>query len=341
MMKLALIGFGVVGQGLAEVLRDRAEALQKDYGFHAMVTAVATQRRGSLFHPQGLDVQALLDAVTQGHLDHYPEAPGLQRNWNALQLLRESGADVMVEATHSNFKDAQPALGHCHAALESGMHIVLANKGPVALAYADLAQRARKARKIIGLEATVMAGTPSIRLALEALSGCQIREARGILNGTTNFILTEMEKGMSYGDALALAQKLGYAEADPSADVDGWDAAGKALILAAALFGSRLTLADMQVTGIGGITLDEIAAAQQAGERWKLIARVTPDGGSVQPIRLPVTDPLAHIGGATNAITYVTDLLGSITLSGPGAGRQQTGFGLLADLLAIQRWAAQ
>src|SRR5699024_344130 len=116
-------------------------------------------------------------------------------------------------------------LDYCYAALESRKHVVLANKGPVAVAYVELLEKARQAGKRVLFEGTVMAGTPSIRLAMEALAGCTIREARGILNGTTNYILTQMEAGMSYADALAQAQQLGYAEADPAGDVDGWDAA--------------------------------------------------------------------------------------------------------------------
>jgi homoserine dehydrogenase len=190
---------------------------------------------------------------------------------------------------------------------------------------------------MLAFEATVMAGTPSIRLAKEALAGCKISEVRGILNGTTNYILTQMESGIAYNDALAQAQQLGYAEADPTADVEGWDAAGKTLIVANAVFGKQLALSDLNVKGISEILQSDVEAARKAGERWKLIARVTPEGGSVQPVRLPVSDPLANVFGTTNAITYTTNLLGSVTLVGAGAGRLQTGFGLLSDLIAVQR----
>lgn len=180
-----------------------------------------------------------------------------------------------------------------------------------------------------------MAGTPSIRLAMQALKGCEIREAQGILNGTTNFILTQMEGGLGYEEALAQAQALGYAEADPTADVEGWDAAGKVMILARALFNSTITLKDMEVQGISQISAADVKAAQEAGEKWKLIARVTPTSGSVRPVRVALSNPLAAVSGAMNAITYSTDLLGDVTLVGAGAGRLQTGFGLLSDLLDI------
>ena len=182
-----------------------------------------------------------------------------------------------------------------------------------------------------------MAATPSIATGVELLAGCTIHEARGILNGTTNYILTQMESGLSYADALRQAQQLGYAETDPTADVEGWDAAAKVLILMAGLFGQRVAVSDLSVTGITGITQADIEDAKKSGERYKLIASATATGGSVQPMRLPLSDPLAHVGGATNAITFSTDLMGNITLIGAGAGKLETGYALLADLLAIHR----
>ena len=340
-MKLVLIGFGTVGQGFVEILRDKSAELKAHYGFAPQLIGVATRSRGTLLHPDGLDPAGLLDAIAAGHLRHYPETPGLVRDLDSLALIRASGADALLEAGPTNLQTAQPALDYCYAALEKGMHIVLANKGPVAVAHAELRARAAQAGKRVLFEGTVMAGTPSLRLAQQALAGCTIHEARGILNGTTNYILTQMEEGMSYADALSQAQALGYAEADPTADVDGWDAAGKALILAAALFDRAFTLDDLDVQGISSLSADDIAAARAAGERWKLIAHVTPEGGSVRPQRVPDSHPLAAVSGATNAVTFATDLLGEVTLVGPGAGRKQTGFALLSDLLDLMREPTQ
>lgn len=337
MMKLVLIGFGTVGQGLAEILRDRAAALSQEQGFSASLAAVATLRRGTLYHPAGLEPAALLDAIAQGHLDHYPDTPGLVRGWDALRLIRESGADTLVETSYTDLKTARPALDYCRVAFDAGMHVVLANKGPVALAFDELRAHAQRVGRGLGFEATVMAGTPALRLALDALAGCRITQVRGILNGSTNYMLTRMESGLSYDDAAAEARALGYLEADPSADVDGWDAAGKALILARALFGRALTLDEMRVQGIRGITQADIDTARAAGRRWKLVVRLSPEGGSVGPELLPLDDPLAGASGTTNAVTYTTDLLGDVTLVGPGAGRLETAFGLLADLLALNR----
>ncbi len=333
-MKIALVGFGVVGQGLLEILRDKAAELKAN-GFEATVVAVATRSKGTLYNPQGLDISHLLAAA--GDFGQYPDTAGLERGTDILSLIKTCNADVLVECSNTDLQTGQPALDYCYAAFDSGKHVVLANKGPVAVGYGELVARAAAAGKLLRFEATVMAGTPSIRLAMQALQGCTIREARGILNGTTNYILTQMEGGMSYAEALAQAQQLGYAEADPAGDVEGWDAAGKVIILARALFNSAITFADMDVKGITAITADDVQAAAAAGEKWKLVARVTPEGGSVQPMRVKLSNPLAAVSGATNAITYTTDLLGDVTLVGAGAGRQQTGFGLLSDLLEVAR----
>lgn len=337
-MNLLLIGFGVVGQGLAEILQTKAAELEQEQAFAAQIVGVVTGSKGSLFHPDGLDIAGLLAGAEGGSLDAYPEQTGLRRGLLASEMIAAGGAEILVEMSPTNLDTAQPALSICHQALEAGLHLVLANKGPVALDYANLRAKAQAKGLQMRYEATVMAGTPTMQLAEEALAGCAIRSARGILNGTTNYMLTQMEGGLSYADALAQAQALGYAETDPSGDVEGWDAAGKVLILTKALFGSSLTMADLDVSGITQISAADMAAAQSAGERYKLIAQATPTGGSVKALRLPLTDPLASVAGAANAITLSTDLLGDVTLIGAGAGRLETGSAILSDLLAIQRY---
>ncbi|MCY3780069.1 MAG: homoserine dehydrogenase [Chloroflexi bacterium] len=336
-MKLILIGFGVVGQGFAEILQSKAARLRAEFAFAPSIVGVVTATKGSLFLPSGLDIGALLTAAQSGSFGAYPEGAGLRRDMTASDMIEAGSADILVELSPTNLEDAQPALAYCHQALDAGLHLVLANKGPVALDLANLRGKAEKNRLQLRYEAAVMAGTPVMQLAEEALAGCAITAARGILNGTTNFILTRMEAGMSYTEALAQAQALGYAETDPTGDVEGWDAAGKVLILANALFGGRLKMSNLDVSGITQISLSDISEAKAAGQRYKLIAEATPDGGSVRATRLPLSDPLASVGGSTNAITLETDLMGAITLIGAGAGKLETGSAILSDLLAIQR----
>ena len=336
-MKLILIGFGVVGQGFAQILRDKAAELQRELNFSAQIIGVATASKGALYRVAGLAPQSLLEAAQAGSFASYPEQDGLIRDLRVDDMIAAGDADALVEMSPTNLETAQPALDFCRRALDAGLHIVLANKGPVALDYAGLKSRTRAKGLHLRYEATVMAGTPTIQLAVDALAGCRILSARGILNGTTNYMLTRMEAGLSYEAALSEAQALGYAESDPAGDVEGWDAAGKVLILANALFNRSFSLGDLDVSGITAITADDIAEARAAGQRYKLIASARPEGGGVKATRLPLDDPLASVGGSTNAITLETDLMGDITLIGAGAGPLETGCAILADLLAIQR----
>lgn len=339
--RLALIGFGTVGRGLAEILRDKGDTLAQHYGARFVITAVSTAGRGCVSDPHGIAPALLLGAAgTQSGLRSLPFAC----DWDALRVIEEAQADIVVETTWTNLEDAEPATTYLRRALQRGLHVVTANKGPIALHYHELTRLATEQDRFLGFEGTVMAGTPALRLGWSALAGCVIDEILGILNGTTNFILTAMEAGRAYEDALLEAQRLGYAEADPVGDVEGYDAAAKVAILANVLFGAELRPGDVERQGITRLTPEDIARALAAGERWKLIGRLRREGkrmrASVRPERLPISHPLAFVSGTTNAITYSTDLLGPVTLIGLGAGGRPTGFALLSDLLEIhRRWS--
>jgi homoserine dehydrogenase len=194
---------------------------------------------------------------------------------------------------------------------------------------------------MLGVEGTVMGGTPLLRVGRELLAAAGVSRIQGILNGTTNYILTRMAEGESYDSALGEAQANGYAEANPTADVDGFDAAIKLIILSNLLLGVPLKLANVEREGIRGLTTKDIIRAQQVGEVWKLVGWVerAPDmvKACVRPIRMPQHHPLASISGATNAVTFVTKLLGDVTIVGPGAGRVETGYAVLSDLLEMHQ----
>ncbi|MEW9667445.1 homoserine dehydrogenase [Ammoniphilus sp. 3BR4] len=339
---IALLGFGVVGQGLVEIIRDKGTALQQELGFDAKIVAISDLMKGSLYHPKGLDLNAALDAVKEtGKLDAYPDTPGLIRGWDSFQTIRESNADTIVEITFTDVKTGQPAIDHCRAAFESGKNVVMSNKGPVALAYQELSQLAKENGVRWGFEGTVMSGTPALRMPITTLAGNDIHGIVGILNGTTNYILTKMEEGKTYEAALKEAQELGYAEADPTSDVEGYDAQYKVVILANVVMNAPLKRDDVACEGISHLTPQDIEWAKSEGKRWKLLARASKEGdkviAKVGPEAIPLTDPLAGIMGATNAVTYQCDLAGPITLVGAGAGRTETGFSLLIDLINIQR----
>jgi homoserine dehydrogenase len=328
-VRIIMVGFGSVGRGFAEIVRDRGAWLAHTYGVQLQIVGVATRSR-TLYATTGLDPAALLaDSLPSTTLSA----------WTPAELVQQAATDLLIEVSSTDLSSGEPATSLIRAAFQRGLHVVTANKGPLALAGQQLLAEARAAGVRFGFEGTVMSGTPALRLGWSALAGCELQAVRGIINGTTNYILTQMDAGQPYAGALAEAQRLGYAETDPTGDVEGHDAAGKAVILANMLFGASLRPNDVDCTGITAISVADVAAAQAAGERWKLIAEVKRVGeqvvASVKPTRLPISHPLANVTGATNAITFTTDLLGDVTLIGPGAGGLATGFALLSDILQI------
>jgi len=338
-MRLLFVGFGTVAQGLSELLIGKKEELGQRYGLDWKVTGVVDMLKGSAHDPDGLDLEEIMTMVADGR--SISDSPDGGCDWDAMTMIERAEADAMLEVTYTDIKTGQPATDHIRAAFARGMHVATTNKGPLALFSNELAEMAAANGVRFFYEGTVMAGTPLLNLIRETLAGSAISEMKGILNGTTNYILTQMEAGMDYATALKQAQELGYAEAVPDADVLGWDALAKVTILANVVFGASLSPDDSPCTGITEITPDEIAAAAASGKRHKLIGRVWRDGGtvhaSVAPQLVDLDHPLAGVGGATNAMTITTDTLGDVTIVGPGAGRRETGFSLLNDLISIAK----
>jgi homoserine dehydrogenase len=335
-VRLMIVGFGNVSQGLLRVLQDDGEKLAERFGVRFNVVAVNDLRFGSLYDPNGLPLLKLLDAAAGGSLDLIQ---AVSHGWSVETMLAQGQADTLVESSFTDLQTGEPASSYIRLALTAGLNVVTTNKGPIALNYQELKSLAQKHKVQIGFEGTVMSGTPTLALGMNLLAAAGIQKIQGILNGTTNFILSRMESGGNYSEALAEAQALGYAEADPTGDVEGFDAAGKVVILSNLVMEANLPLSAVDRKGITQLTPKDMQAAKQQGKRWKLIGAIERDGekvkASVQPVALPVEHPLANVGGATNAITYTTRLLGDVTLIGAGAGRMETGFALLNDLLAI------
>jgi len=335
-VKLLLIGFGTVGQGLAELLIGKQKELQHQYGLEIQVVGIGDMLKGSVYNPGGIDLQKCLElAKADDKISALPDS----YDGDALSLINKADADMMVEATYTDIKTAEPATSHIRAALEKGMHVTTTNKGPLALYFNELSHLAKKKNVKFLYEGTVISGTPLLNLIRETLAGSTISEIKGILNGTTNYILTKMEEGLLYEDALKKAQELGYAEAVPDADVLGWDALAKVTILANTVFGSHGKPDDFPCKGITDITAEAITEAKSQGKRFKLIGKVWRDGddvkGSVAPEKVDLTHPLAGIMGAINAVTISTDVLGDVTIVGPGAGRTETGYSALIDIIHV------
>lgn len=335
-MRVLFIGFGTVGQGLAEILLDKGDYLEKSRGLKIIPVGIADIEKGNIYHSKGIDLKRAVEIVKkEGSLEGMK---GVFKG-DALSLIKKAEADVVLEATYTNIETAEPATSHIRTALERGLHVVTSNKGPVALYYGELYRLARREKVRFLFEGTVMSGTPLINLIRETLDGSVIYEIKGILNGTTNYILTRMEEGLSYEDALKKAQELGYAEAVPDADVKGWDALAKVTILAKVVFDAKGKPFDFPCEGIMDISAADIARAGEKGKRYKLIGRVWREGrdvkASVRPEELDMSHPLASVSGATNAATISTRTLGDVTIIGPGAGRRETGYSLFVDLMKI------
>lgn len=334
-MRLLFIGFGTVVQGLSELMIKKEAQLKQEYGLDLKVVGISDMLKGSIYAPEGIDLSRALDAAKNGDLKTLPN----QFDGDALAMIDAAEADLMVEATYTDIKTGEPATSHIKAALKKGMHVTTTNKGPVALFLQELTKLAADNNVKFLYEGTVISGTPLLNLIRETLAGCHITEIKGILNGTTNYILSQMEEGQQYDTVLKKAQELGYAEAVPDADVLGWDALAKITILANAVFGVDVKPDAFSCKGITEISLEAIAKAKAEGKRFKLIGSLKRDGegivGSVEPIQMDLSHPLAGVMGATNAVTITTDTLGDITIVGPGAGRIETGFSVLIDIIHI------
>lgn len=335
MNNIALAGCGNVGTALLEILHEKRGELAEKYGFDFKVTLITDLMKGTIMDSSGLDLSAVLDAIRTTH-----SFAGLPQTVGTFQeLLEKSDATMLAEATPTDLKTGEPGLTHIKAALSRGIHVTTSNKGPIAIALDELKELGRNCGASLRYEGVVMSGTPLLQMIEDGMAGCTVQKIEGILNGTTNFILTKMEAGASYAEALEEATALGYAEADPSGDVEGWDAAVKVSILSKIIFGKEIPVSDVSRRGITDITPEKIKESNDAGYRVKLIAGIdiTPHGVSayVTPKEIPMSHPLSSIGGATNAVTITTDNLGEVTLIGPGAGRRETGQALLVDLIAM------
>jgi homoserine dehydrogenase len=340
-LRIWLVGAGTVGMWLLGVLDSQRERLAARYGLQPTVVGLASARDGFVYDPGGLDVASVLAAAPGGRAVASQRGAG---HWPAaIDGLRATEADLLVETSASPATDGEPGVAHMREALLRGIPVVTSNKWPVALRGVELAALARSKEVAFRAESTVMSGTPVLSTLTEGLAGTVPDALRGLLNATANFILTQMADGRSYGEALALAQRAGLAERDPAADVEGHDTAAKVMILSALVFGRQLTRDQVSVRGITAVTGRDIREAASAGGRVKHVATLGfggPGGtGSVtarvQPEVVGPGDPLTGIDGTTNAVVVEAEPVGRVTVTGPGAGPRLAGQGVLSDLIAV------
>jgi len=340
--KLALIGFGNVARALARLFLRKQELL-KEQGITFSFTGISTGRHGFAVNPNGLDIQKALELVESGKsINELSQLPIT----NSLEVIQNSAADVMFENSPVNTQTGQPALDHIRKALGLNMHAITANKGPVVHGYRELTALAESKDRKFKFESTVLGGAPVFSVFREAFPLAELISFKGIFNGTTNMILSSMENGQSYDDALKYCQQIGIAEADPTNDVDGWDAAIKVAALATVLWNIPTTPQQINPTGIRGITQQMIAQAKIEGKRYKLVCSAEKDGdkvvASVAPQLVDSTSPLYGMTNSSTGITFRTDVILDYSITqterpGMQGGPLETAYGLFADFVNIAK----
>ena len=330
-MKIGLVGTGGVGRALIGLIGKRDD----------MDLVFALNSRSGAGDPLGLDCEGLAEYLQENSdLSEYGE--GGFGPWELGDVLKSYKVDLLVEATPTNKGTGEPAATTIRLALQEGIHVVTANKGPVMLHFKELGDLAQENGLGLGIGATAGAALPTISAGENDLLGSRLLGIRGVLNGTTNYILHLMEtEGMSYGDALRKAQEEGIAETDPSQDVEGWDTAIKMTIIANALAGTDLTLEDAQVTGISHLTLEDIGAAKREGKRYRLLGELDLQDENpralVRPIMVSQEDIFYGVQGKNKGVEYITDNLGEIAILGGASDVRGAAAAIIRDILQIKK----
>ena len=337
--RIWVVGFGTVGQWLIRALSETGREIAERHGVRFEVVGIASRRSGFVWDEAGLDLERALELAEGGGA--LSDLPADARFETALEGLRTTEADVLVEVSQSPASNGEPGLSHLLEALGRGIPAVTSNKWPVALNGVELKRVAARQGTILRAESTVMSGTPVLRALTAGLAGARPSALRGVVNATVNFILTRMDEGIAYSDALAEAQRLGLAEPDPTEDVEAHDSVAKAMILAALVLGHQLERDEVVRTGISSLDEAMIPGARETGSVVREVTSIAIVDGDVEagvePIALPAADPLASIEGTGNAVICQADPLGEVMVTGPGAGPELAGQGVLSDLIEVAK----
>lgn len=336
-LKLALLGFGNAGQAFCRLLLEKQDKIRDTYKTDVTVTAIATASKGNIYDPKGIDLEAALeDVCTSGRFSEKHKLTQL----STMELARQADYDVLVEMTPLNIFTGQPAADHIKTAFSRKKHAITANKGPVAWFFRELAAMAREAGVYFFYETTVMDGTPVFNLAEHTLKMAEVTEVSGILNSTTNFILEELALGADYDDIMERGREMGFIEADPAMDIEGYDAAAKITALLNVLMDAGITPAQVKRKGIEDITVNDIKDAASRGKVIKLLCRgVRKDDGSVEasvgPVEVSKDDILAGINSTTSIVSITTDLMKKVSIIEHEPEIEQTAYGVFGDLLRV------
>jgi len=329
--RLAFVGFGNVGKALAQLLLKKRDELIALYDIAFSVTGIATNRHGYAVNLDGIDLEKAIISSDLSPLGS--KAPPV----NIKDFILSSEADVLFENTPVNYQSGQPAIDHLRVALSNGMHGITANKGPVVYGYHELTEIAKQNNCKFFFESTVMDGAPVFSLFRESIPCANIHRIMGVLNSTTNTILSRMELGDGFDQAVEYCQEIGIAETDPSGDVDGWDAAIKIAALIIIYMNSPMTPHEVDRNGIRSITMDQIEAAKKIGKRWKLVCTASRNNSGivaeVSPQMVGPESPLFTVDGTTSIVQIESDVLGKLSLIEQDPGPHTTAYGLFADFI--------
>ncbi len=315
-----------------QLLLDREQELRDRHGISFRITGIASRRLGWIADPNGLNVER---APSPADGRESNQKPANVHDW-----LKAARADILFEATSLNVENGQPAIDHIRAALQHGAHAITANKGPIVHAYRELRDLAAEKNKRFLFESTVMDGVPIFSF-FDQLPTIHLQGFHGILNSTTNVILTEMETGLSFEEALKKAQSLGIAETDATHDIDGWDAAVKTAALITVLMDVPIRLGEIKREGIRNLSAEAVRSAKKEGRPYKLICRAQRTGNTteqgitatVRPEQIPLTDPMSQIAGSSSYVYFETDIFPGLAITEENPGLYATAYGMFADFV--------
>ncbi len=339
-ISVAIMGFGNVGQAFASLLLKKQAEIKKQYDLEIIMTGIYTKNHGSAINSGGVNLSRALEYVQQGtDLSNLSEG---NRSPSAQEFINDSSAEIIIECTPLNPYDGQPALSYNKTALNRGKHVITANKGPVVYGYHELSEIAVDHKKGFYFESAVMDGAPIFSLFRETLPLIELKGFTGILNSCTNYLLDLMNEGYSLEEATEQAKKIGITETDPSADIDGWDAAIKVSALATVIMGIPLTPHQVQRQGIRDIKREMINDSLGKGEKWKLVCTAKRQGNriieaSVQPMTVKNDSPLYQISGTSSFIEFETDFLPGLGILERDPGPLTTAYGIFADLMSLYK----
>ncbi len=332
-MRIILIGYGIVGQSFTKLLLSKLVDLSNLYGMKPRIVA-CVDKKGSAIDTSGLDIQRLLEIKkNKGTVGEYYS--NKTSRLEPLQIIENIDAEIVLELTPTNLTDGEPGLSHITSAMKYGKNVITVNKGPLSVAFPSLIELANYNGIMFKFSGTVGGGTPILEFAKRCLKGDRIVSFKGILNGTTNFILSKMEEGLTFKDALKDAQIKGYAETVPSLDIDGYDAAAKLVIMANWLMGMKVALEDVNRNGITKVKTQEVSKAIKKGNAIKLIASCENKRLVVKPMEVSKLDPIC-VNGTLNSVTFSLEYAGNQTIIGRGAGGIETASAVLRDMIEIR-----